>query len=48
MHGVFVNLHPVGRMIETHDVVDAVLCVEFAWFVTAELLRVGTGQSAGH
>lgn len=42
------NLHPVGRMGEVKDIVDAVLFLESAAFVTGEILHVDGGQSAGH
>lgn len=42
------SLHPVGRLGETSDVVDAVLYLERAPFVTGEILHVDGGQSAGH
>jgi NAD(P)-dependent dehydrogenase (short-subunit alcohol dehydrogenase family) len=41
-------LHPVGRMGEISDVVDAILYLERAGFVTGEILHVDGGQSAGH
>ena len=41
-------LHPVGRMGEVGDVVDAVAYLETAPFVTGEILHVDGGQSAGH
>jgi NAD(P)-dependent dehydrogenase (short-subunit alcohol dehydrogenase family) len=41
-------LHPVGRMGEIDDVVDAILYLEGAGFVTGEILHVDGGQSAGH
>ena len=41
-------LHPVGRMGEISDVVDAILYLESARFVTGEILHVDGGQSAGH
>ena len=41
-------LHPVGRLGEIEDVVDAVLYLENAPFVTGEILHVDGGQSAGH
>jgi NAD(P)-dependent dehydrogenase (short-subunit alcohol dehydrogenase family) len=41
-------LHPLGRMGETKDVVDAILYLESATFVTGEILHVDGGQSAGH
>jgi NAD(P)-dependent dehydrogenase (short-subunit alcohol dehydrogenase family) len=39
--------HPVGRMGEIKDIVDAVLFLENAPFVTGEILHVDGGQSAG-
>jgi NAD(P)-dependent dehydrogenase (short-subunit alcohol dehydrogenase family) len=41
------GLQPVGRMGETHDVVDAVLYLERAAFVTGEILYVDGGAHAG-
>jgi len=41
-------LHPVGRLGEIDDVVEAVLYLENAPFVTGEILHVDGGQSAGH
>ena len=41
-------LHPVGRLGEISDVVDAMLYLESASFVTGEILHVDGGQSAGH
>jgi NAD(P)-dependent dehydrogenase (short-subunit alcohol dehydrogenase family) len=47
-HEFLANLHPVGRMGEMRDIVDAVLYLESANFVTGEILHVDGGQSAGH
>jgi NAD(P)-dependent dehydrogenase (short-subunit alcohol dehydrogenase family) len=47
-HEFLANLHPVGRMGEMRDIVDAVLYLESAGFVTGEILHVDGGQSAGH
>ncbi len=47
-HPTFDGLHPVGRMGETSDIVDAVLYLESAPFVTGEILHVDGGQNAGH
>ncbi len=41
-------MHPVGRVGEVDDVVDAVVYLENAPFVTGEILHVDGGQSAGH
>ncbi|MFF8883538.1 SDR family NAD(P)-dependent oxidoreductase [Streptomyces flaveolus] len=46
-HETLAGLHPVGRMGETSDIVDAVLYLESAGFVTGEILHVDGGQSAG-
>ena len=42
------RLHPMGRVGAVSDVVDAVLYLENAPFVTGEILHVDGGQSAGH
>ncbi|WP_457337327.1 SDR family NAD(P)-dependent oxidoreductase [Rhizobacter sp. P5_C2] len=47
-HAALASLHPVGRMGEMSDIVDAVLFLEKAAFVTGEILHVDGGQSAGH
>jgi NAD(P)-dependent dehydrogenase (short-subunit alcohol dehydrogenase family) len=47
-HEFLANLHPVGRMGEAKDIVEAVLFLESAAFVTGEILHVDGGQSAGH
>jgi NAD(P)-dependent dehydrogenase (short-subunit alcohol dehydrogenase family) len=41
-------LHPMKRMGEIRDIVEAVLYLESAGFVTGEILHVDGGQSAGH
>lgn len=41
------KLHPLGRMGEVKDVVDAVLYLERAPFVTGEILHVDGGEAAG-
>ena len=41
------KLHPLGRMGEVKDVVDAVLFLESAPFVTGEILHVDGGEAAG-
>ncbi|MFE9926806.1 SDR family NAD(P)-dependent oxidoreductase [Streptomyces sp. NPDC005774] len=40
--------HPLGRMAEVDDVVQAIVYLEQASFVTGEVLHVDGGQSAGH
>ena len=47
-HAQLGTLHPVGHMGEISDVVDAILYLESASFVTGEILHVDGGQSAGH
>jgi len=47
-HEFLAKLHPVGRMGEPRDIVDAILFLESAGFVTGEILHVDGGQSAGH
>ncbi|MBM0274390.1 SDR family NAD(P)-dependent oxidoreductase [Micromonospora tarensis] len=47
-HQTLAGLHPMGRMGETGDVVDAVVYLESAPFVTGEILHVDGGQNAGH
>jgi NAD(P)-dependent dehydrogenase (short-subunit alcohol dehydrogenase family) len=42
------KMHPVGRLGTIDDVVDAVMYLESAPFVTGEILHVDGGQSAGH
>jgi NAD(P)-dependent dehydrogenase (short-subunit alcohol dehydrogenase family) len=46
-HEFLARLHPVGRMGEVREVVDAVLYLESAAFVTGEVLHVDGGQHAG-
>lgn len=47
-HGFLATLHPLGRMGEIQDIVDTVLYLEAAGFVTGEILHVDGGQNAGH
>jgi NAD(P)-dependent dehydrogenase (short-subunit alcohol dehydrogenase family) len=47
-HGALAGLHPVGRMGEISDIVEAVIYLDNAGFVTGEILHVDGGQSAGH
>ena len=47
-HAQLDALHPIGHMGEISDVVDALLYLESANFVTGEILHVDGGQSAGH
>ncbi len=41
-------LHPLGRIGEVSDIIDAILYLEGATFVTGEILHVDGGQAAGH
>ena len=47
-HAQLGALHPMGRMGEISEVVDALMYLESAGFVTGEILPVDGGQSAGH
>jgi NAD(P)-dependent dehydrogenase (short-subunit alcohol dehydrogenase family) len=47
-HQALASLHPMGRMGEISDVVDAVMYLDTAEFVTGEILHVDGGQAAGH
>jgi NAD(P)-dependent dehydrogenase (short-subunit alcohol dehydrogenase family) len=42
------SLHPLGRVGEVSDVVDGILYLERATFVTGEILHIDGGQAAGH
>jgi NAD(P)-dependent dehydrogenase (short-subunit alcohol dehydrogenase family) len=41
-------LHPIGRLGEISDVVDGILYLERATFVTGEIIHIDGGQAAGH
>lgn len=41
-------MHPLGRLGEIDDIVEAIVYLENAPFVTGEILHVDGGQSAGH
>lgn len=47
-HDWLAALHPVGHMGEIRDIVDALLYLDSANFVTGEILHVDGGQAAGH
>jgi NAD(P)-dependent dehydrogenase (short-subunit alcohol dehydrogenase family) len=47
-HDFLSGLHPMRQLGEIKDIVDAVLYLESAGFVTGEILHVDGGQSAGH
>jgi NAD(P)-dependent dehydrogenase (short-subunit alcohol dehydrogenase family) len=47
-HPFFASLHPLGRMGEVSEIVDAILFLETANFITGEILHVDGGQAAGH
>jgi NAD(P)-dependent dehydrogenase (short-subunit alcohol dehydrogenase family) len=47
-HEFLAGLHPVGHMGEVRDIVDAILFLENAAFITGETIHVDGGQSAGH
>jgi NAD(P)-dependent dehydrogenase (short-subunit alcohol dehydrogenase family) len=46
-HAALAKFHPLGRMGEIADVVEAVLYLQNATFVTGENLRVDGGVHAG-
>lgn len=46
-HAALAKLHPLRRLGEVQEIVDAVLYLENAAFVTGEVLRVDGGQHAG-
>ncbi len=46
-HDSLAELMPVGRLGEVKDIVDAVLYLESASFVTGEIVHVDGGQAAG-
>ncbi len=47
MYDFLAGLHPIGRMAEVSEIVDAVMYLEGAGFTTGEILHVDGGQSAG-
>jgi NAD(P)-dependent dehydrogenase (short-subunit alcohol dehydrogenase family) len=47
-HAQLAKLHPLGRMGEISEIVDAILYLESAGFVTGVTIHVDGGQSAGH
>jgi NAD(P)-dependent dehydrogenase (short-subunit alcohol dehydrogenase family) len=47
-HDFFAKLHPMRRMGTVEEVVEAVLYLDAAQFVTGEILHVDGGQHAGH
>ena len=47
-HAFLAGLHPLGRMGEIDEIVNAVLYLESATFVTGETLHVDGGAHAGH
>lgn len=47
-HAFLAGLHPMGRMGEIQEIIDAVLYLESAAFVTGETLHVDGGAHAGH
>jgi NAD(P)-dependent dehydrogenase (short-subunit alcohol dehydrogenase family) len=47
MREFLAGLQPIGRMGETQEILDAVLYLEKAPFVTGEILHVDGGWSAG-
>ncbi|GAA0331550.1 SDR family oxidoreductase [Morganella psychrotolerans] len=46
-HDFFNALHPIGRMGEIEDIVNAIIFLEDSPYITGEILHVDGGQSAG-
>jgi NAD(P)-dependent dehydrogenase (short-subunit alcohol dehydrogenase family) len=42
------SLHPIGRIGQVSDIVDGILYLDQATFVTGETLHIDGGQAAGH
>jgi NAD(P)-dependent dehydrogenase (short-subunit alcohol dehydrogenase family) len=42
------DLHPLGRIGDSSDIIDGILYLEQATFVTGEILHIDGGQAAGH
>jgi NAD(P)-dependent dehydrogenase (short-subunit alcohol dehydrogenase family) len=47
-HAALAGFHPLGRMGEVSEVVEAVLYLESAAFITGETLHIDGGAHAGH
>ena len=47
-HAALAGLHPLGRLGDVREIVEAVLYLESASFVTGETLHVDGGAHAGH
>jgi NAD(P)-dependent dehydrogenase (short-subunit alcohol dehydrogenase family) len=47
-HGFLATMHPMGRIGEVQEIVDAVLFLESAGFITGEVVHVDGGAHAGH
>jgi NAD(P)-dependent dehydrogenase (short-subunit alcohol dehydrogenase family) len=47
-HALLATMHPMGRIGEIQEIVDAILYLEDATFVTGEILHVDGGANAGH
>ena len=47
-HEYLAKLHPMGQMGNASDIVDAMMYLEFAPYVSGEILNVDGGRSAGH
>ena len=47
-HDFLAGLHPLGRMGEVREIVEAILYLESATFITGETLHVDGGAHAGH
>jgi NAD(P)-dependent dehydrogenase (short-subunit alcohol dehydrogenase family) len=47
-HAALAGMHPMGRLGEIQEIVDAVLYLESATFTTGETLHIDGGAHAGH
>jgi NAD(P)-dependent dehydrogenase (short-subunit alcohol dehydrogenase family) len=47
-HETLAKFHPLGRMVQVSDIVEAVLFLESASLVTGEILHVDGGQNVGY
>jgi NAD(P)-dependent dehydrogenase (short-subunit alcohol dehydrogenase family) len=47
-HQTFALAHPMGRMGEISEIVEGVMYLDSAEFVTGEVLHIDGGQAAGH
>jgi NAD(P)-dependent dehydrogenase (short-subunit alcohol dehydrogenase family) len=46
-HGFLSNMHPIARMGQAYEIVDAIMYLNAATFVTGEIVFVDGGAHAG-